>query len=61
VPFGRTPPWSIGVEDELMLVDERTYELVPAAAQLFGRGRRPRPCSPRANLRSPCAELISRS
>jgi carboxylate-amine ligase len=33
--FGRRPPWSVGVEEEIMLVDAGTFELVPAAADLL--------------------------
>jgi glutamate---cysteine ligase / carboxylate-amine ligase len=44
--FGRRAPWSLGVEEEIMLVDAETLELVPAAedllaeaAELAGPGR----------------------
>jgi glutamate---cysteine ligase / carboxylate-amine ligase len=33
--FGRRPPWSVGVEEEIMLLDGETYELVPASAELI--------------------------
>jgi carboxylate-amine ligase len=33
--FGRSPAWSVGVEEELMLLDERTHEPVAAAARLL--------------------------
>ena len=33
--FGRRPPWSVGVEEEIMLVDAETLELVPASADLL--------------------------
>lgn len=32
--WGRTPPWSIGLEEEVMLVDARTFDLVPAGPDL---------------------------
>ena len=33
--FGRRPPWSVGVEEEIMLVDAETLELVPASSDLI--------------------------
>jgi carboxylate-amine ligase len=33
--FGRRPPWSVGVEEELMLLDAETFELVPASTELI--------------------------
>ena len=33
--FGESAPWSIGVEEELILVDEQTFDLVPAAARVL--------------------------
>ena len=32
--FGESAPWSVGVEEELMLVDEQTFDLVPAAKRI---------------------------
>ena len=32
--FGESAPWSVGVEEELMLVDEQTFHLVPAAQRI---------------------------
>jgi glutamate---cysteine ligase / carboxylate-amine ligase len=37
MPFDRSAGWSVGVEEELMLVDEQTFDLVPAAAQVLAR------------------------
>src|SRR3712207_391587 len=34
MPFGQSSPWSVGVEEELMLVDERTFDLVGASADV---------------------------
>ena len=36
--FGASSRWSVGVEEELMLVDEQTFELVPAAPLLLDEG-----------------------
>jgi glutamate---cysteine ligase / carboxylate-amine ligase len=36
--FGASSRWSVGVEEELMLVDEQTFELVPAAPLLLEEG-----------------------
>jgi carboxylate-amine ligase len=33
--FGRRPPWSVGVEEEIMLLDGETFELVPASTELI--------------------------
>lgn len=33
--FGRSPAWSVGVEEELMLLDERTHEPVAAASRVL--------------------------
>jgi glutamate---cysteine ligase / carboxylate-amine ligase len=33
--FGRRPPWSVGVEEEIMLLDAETFELVPASTELI--------------------------
>jgi glutamate---cysteine ligase / carboxylate-amine ligase len=33
--FGRRPPWSVGVEEEIMLLDAETLGLVPASADLL--------------------------
>jgi carboxylate-amine ligase len=33
--FGRSPAWSVGVEEELMLLDERTHQPVAAAPRLL--------------------------
>jgi glutamate---cysteine ligase / carboxylate-amine ligase len=33
--FGLRPPWSVGVEEESMLLDGETFELVPASAELI--------------------------
>jgi glutamate---cysteine ligase / carboxylate-amine ligase len=33
--FGRRRPWSVGVEEEIMLLDGETFELVPASAELI--------------------------
>jgi len=33
--FGRSEPFSLGVEEELLLVDERTLELVAAAPEVI--------------------------
>jgi carboxylate-amine ligase len=33
--FGRRRPWSVGVEEEIMLLDSETFELVPASAELI--------------------------
>jgi carboxylate-amine ligase len=33
--FGRSPAWSVGVEEELMLLDERTHAPVAAASRLL--------------------------
>ena len=33
--FGRRAPWSVGVEEEIMLLDSETFELVPASAELI--------------------------
>ncbi len=33
--FGRSPAWSVGVEEELMLLDERTHAPVAAAPRLL--------------------------
>ena len=35
--FGQSPRWSIGVEEELLLVDERTFEPVAAAPLVVAR------------------------
>lgn len=35
MPFDRSAGWSVGVEEELMLVDEQTFDLVPAAGQVL--------------------------
>jgi glutamate---cysteine ligase / carboxylate-amine ligase len=35
MPFDRSAGWSVGVEEELMLVDEQTFDLVPAAAHVL--------------------------
>jgi len=38
--FGRRSPWSVGVEEEIMLLDGETFELVPASAELIeGAGK----------------------
>jgi carboxylate-amine ligase len=36
--FGRSPAWSVGVEEELMLLDERTHEPVAAASRVLANG-----------------------
>jgi glutamate---cysteine ligase / carboxylate-amine ligase len=36
--FGRSPAWSVGVEEELMLLDERSHEPVAAASRLLAVG-----------------------
>jgi carboxylate-amine ligase len=33
--FGRRRPWSVGVEEEIMLLDAETFELVPASAEVI--------------------------
>jgi glutamate---cysteine ligase / carboxylate-amine ligase len=33
--FGRRPAWSVGVEEEIMLLDGETFELVPASAEVI--------------------------
>src|SRR5919108_3578 len=33
--FGESPPWSVGVEEELMVVDADSLALVPRAAELI--------------------------
>jgi len=33
--FGRRRAWSVGVEEEIMLVDAETFELVPASAEVI--------------------------
>jgi carboxylate-amine ligase len=33
--FGRRRPWSVGVEEEIMLLDAETLELVPASSDLL--------------------------
>lgn len=33
--FGRRRPWSVGVEEEIMLLDAETWELVPASADVI--------------------------
>jgi len=35
--FGESTPWSLGVEEELMLVDAETFELVPAVSEILRR------------------------
>jgi carboxylate-amine ligase len=39
--FGRRAPWSLGVEEEVMLVDEETLDLVPAAADVLDEAGEP--------------------
>lgn len=34
--FGSAPPWSLGIEEELFLVDAETLETAPAFTRLFG-------------------------
>jgi glutamate---cysteine ligase / carboxylate-amine ligase len=34
--FGAAPPWSLGVEEELVLVDAGTLDAVPAFSRVFG-------------------------
>jgi carboxylate-amine ligase len=34
--FGAAPPWTLGIEEELFLVDAGTYETVPAFSQAVG-------------------------
>jgi carboxylate-amine ligase len=34
--FGQSTPWSLGVEEELMLVDADTFELAPRAHEVIG-------------------------
>jgi carboxylate-amine ligase len=36
--FGRSPAWSVGVEEELMLLDERTHQPVAAAQIVLANG-----------------------
>jgi glutamate---cysteine ligase / carboxylate-amine ligase len=50
VPFDRSAGWSVGVEEELMLVDEQTFDLVPAAAQVLAGLTGPEPQSPKQEL-----------
>lgn len=38
--FGASSRWSVGVEEELMLVDEQTFDLVPAAPLVLEEGDR---------------------
>ena len=35
MPFDASAGWTVGVEEELMLVDEQTYDLVPAVSQVL--------------------------
>jgi carboxylate-amine ligase len=37
--FGRRRPWSVGVEEEIMLLDAETLDLVPASADLLAEAR----------------------
>jgi carboxylate-amine ligase len=50
VPFDRSAGWSVGVEEELMLVDEQTFDLVPAAAQVLAGVRGSDAQSPKQEL-----------
>ena len=36
--FGRAAPWSLGIEEELILVDAETLETVPAFSRVVGDG-----------------------
>ena len=40
--FGRRRPWSVGVEEEIMLLDAETLELVPASSDLLDEAQEPR-------------------
>ena len=39
--FGAAPAWTLGIEEELVLVDARTFEAAPAFTRVFGEGREP--------------------
>lgn len=39
--FGAAPAWTLGIEEELVLVDARTFEATPAFTRVFGEGREP--------------------
>jgi hypothetical protein len=45
--FGESTPFSIGVEEELMVLDAETLRLAPRAADR-ARSSRPGPCYPDA-------------
>jgi glutamate---cysteine ligase / carboxylate-amine ligase len=36
--FGRAAPWSLGIEEEVFLVDDRTLEPAPVFSQVVGEG-----------------------
>jgi carboxylate-amine ligase len=50
MPFDRSAGWTVGVEEELMLVDEQTYDLVPAAAHVIAGVRDAEPHPPKLEL-----------
>jgi glutamate---cysteine ligase / carboxylate-amine ligase len=50
VPFDRSAGWSVGVEEELMLVDEQTFDLVPAVEQVLAGRSSSEPQSPKREL-----------
>jgi glutamate---cysteine ligase / carboxylate-amine ligase len=37
--FGAAPPWTLGIEEELMLVDSKTLETSPAFSRVVGQAR----------------------
>jgi carboxylate-amine ligase len=50
MPFDPAAGWTVGVEEELMLVDEQTYDLVPAASQVLARLSGSEPQAPKREL-----------
>jgi carboxylate-amine ligase len=59
VPFDRSAGWSVGVEEELMLVDEQTFDLVPAAEKVLERVSGSEPQSPKHELLGSMIELTT--
>ena len=39
--FGAAPPWTLGIEEELVLVDAGTFATAPAFTEVFGDGAEP--------------------
>jgi carboxylate-amine ligase len=59
VPFDRSAGWSVGVEEELMLVDEQTFDLVPAGAQVLAAAQLTDAQSPKQELMTSMLETTT--